>query len=310
MKELVSIVIPTYNRSHLIKETLDSVIAQTYQKWECIIVDDNSTDHTETVVQRYCKTDSRFRFYKKPKNLLQGPSAARNYGFTKSKGTYINWFDSDDIMHREKLETDLKHIQSGEYDFTISQSQFFSETGKPTKKYWNEKLWSDDPINDFIQLKIGWGVNASLWKKSSLIRSKLYFNECILTADDYLYHLQALELQLKPIIINKTLSSLRVHPQRLNEYKLKSPSKLIVNLYLIKKRNQLGLNESSLNFLNHQYKNQFLNLLKNKKIKVASVYLFKSLKYPYFNRLKMELVKYFCIGSVYKILGYGYKFLK
>ena len=310
MKELVSIVIPTYNRSHLIKETLDSVIAQTYQKWECIIVDDNSTDHTETVVQRYCKTDSRFRYYKKPKNLLQGPSAARNYGFTKSKGTYINWFDSDDIMHREKLETDLKHIQSGDYDFTISQSEFFSETGKPTKKYWNKQLWSDDPINDFIKMKIGWGVNATLWKRSSLKAIGLKFNENLMTADDFLYHLQALEKDLKPIIINKTLSFLRVHPKRLNDYKVKSPFKLTVNLYLIKKKEQLKLKEQTIDYLNNQFRNQYLNLLKNKKLNLAISFLSKALSNHYKGQLKISLINFFLIGCIYKLTGYGYKFLE
>ena len=95
---LVSIIIPTFNRSQLICETLDSVLAQTYENWECIIVDDGSTDDTKTVVSEYVKKDSRFQFHHRPINRPKGGNAARNFGYENSKGEYINWIDDDDIM--------------------------------------------------------------------------------------------------------------------------------------------------------------------------------------------------------------------
>ena len=67
---LVSIIIPTYNRAHLIGETLDSVLAQTYQNWECIIVDDGSSDNTDDVVNDYVKKDPRFKYYYRPDEHL------------------------------------------------------------------------------------------------------------------------------------------------------------------------------------------------------------------------------------------------
>ena len=92
MKEpLVSIIIPTYNRAHLIGETLGSVLAQTYQNWECIVVDDGSTDNTEAVLATFTAKDSRFQYDQRPKDRLAGGNAARNYGFELSKGEYINW---------------------------------------------------------------------------------------------------------------------------------------------------------------------------------------------------------------------------
>ena len=63
---LISIIIPTFNRAHLIGETLDSVLAQTYPNWECIIVDDGSTDTTDEVVGEYVKKDSRFLYHHRP----------------------------------------------------------------------------------------------------------------------------------------------------------------------------------------------------------------------------------------------------
>ena len=80
MNATVSIIIPTYNRAHLICETLDSVIAQTYTDWECIVVDDGSNDTTVEIIAEYCKKDNRFQYYQRPQNRLQGGNAARNFG--------------------------------------------------------------------------------------------------------------------------------------------------------------------------------------------------------------------------------------
>jgi glycosyltransferase involved in cell wall biosynthesis len=101
---LVSVIIPTYNRAHLIGETLDSVVIQTYENWECIIVDDGSSDNTDEVVGKYVKGDTRFKYYHRPEEHLQGGNGARNYGFKMSQGDYIQWFNSDDLMHPEKYK--------------------------------------------------------------------------------------------------------------------------------------------------------------------------------------------------------------
>lgn len=95
---LVSIIIPTYNRVHFLGETLDSVMAQDFQNWECLIVDDHSTDHTAEFAEFYVNRDSRFRYLALPSDAVKGSCSARNYGFIKSEGVFIQWFDSDDIM--------------------------------------------------------------------------------------------------------------------------------------------------------------------------------------------------------------------
>ena len=63
---LISIIIPTYNRAHLIGETLDSILVQTYPNWECIVVDDGSTDTTADVMREYIKKDNRFQYHQRP----------------------------------------------------------------------------------------------------------------------------------------------------------------------------------------------------------------------------------------------------
>lgn len=73
MQTLVSIIIPTYNRAHLISETLDSVLGQTYPNWECIVVDDGSIDSSITVIQKYLELDSRFFYFSRPVNKKKAP---------------------------------------------------------------------------------------------------------------------------------------------------------------------------------------------------------------------------------------------
>ena len=78
---LVSIIIPTYNRAHFIGETLESVLAQTYHNWECIVIDDGSTDYTDELMEFYCEKDSRIQYYHRPSHKPKGANACRNYGF-------------------------------------------------------------------------------------------------------------------------------------------------------------------------------------------------------------------------------------
>ncbi len=118
MNSLVSIIIPTFNRAHLIGETLDSVLAQTYQNWECIVVDDGSTDNTAEVINSYLAKDSRFQYHHRPKDRLPGGNAARNYGFEVSTGEYIQWFDDDDVMLSNFLSSRM-FLFSSTIDFII-----------------------------------------------------------------------------------------------------------------------------------------------------------------------------------------------
>tara|TARA_R110000823_G_scaffold243818_1_gene367997 strand:+ start:17891 stop:18835 length:945 start_codon:yes stop_codon:yes gene_type:complete len=116
---LVSIIIPTYNRAHLIGETLDSVLVQTYQNWECIVVDDGSTDATDDLMATYMAQESRFRYYHRPKDRLPGGNAARNYGIENSRGSYITFLDSDDYIAPFAIEDKLKYA-NGIFDCVIT----------------------------------------------------------------------------------------------------------------------------------------------------------------------------------------------
>jgi glycosyltransferase involved in cell wall biosynthesis len=96
----ISVIIPTYNRAHLLKKSIDSVLNQTYANLEVIVIDDNSSDNTDEVLNRY--NDERIRYIKNKVN--RGASDARNQGIEIARGEYLTFLDSDDELFVDKLE--------------------------------------------------------------------------------------------------------------------------------------------------------------------------------------------------------------
>lgn len=104
---MISILLPVYNAEESLSETLQSILNQSYQQWELVIINDGSTDRSETIIQSY--TDSRIRYYKNDSNL--GLIATLNKGLTLVKGKYVARMDSDDIMAPERLQTEINFLE-------------------------------------------------------------------------------------------------------------------------------------------------------------------------------------------------------
>lgn len=104
---LISIIIPCYNQAQYLDECLQSVLDQTYQNWECIIVNDGSPDHTEDVALRWVERDVRFKYFKKENG---GLSSARNFGIEKAAGEWILPLDSDDKIGNNYLKYSSDHF--------------------------------------------------------------------------------------------------------------------------------------------------------------------------------------------------------
>jgi teichuronic acid biosynthesis glycosyltransferase TuaG len=126
-QEKVSIIIPTYNCEDFIGKTLDSVLKQTYENWEVIVVDDSSTDCSEGVIKEYMKNDSRIRYEKLPKNM--GAALTRNRGVELATGKYLAFLDSDDVWFPEKLEIQIDFMRSKGALFTCTAYNKIDEEG-------------------------------------------------------------------------------------------------------------------------------------------------------------------------------------
>lgn len=109
MRDLVSIITPSYNTAGYISETIRSVQAQTYANWEMIIVDDCSTDDTDAVIAQYIVADSRIRYIKNEVNL--GAALSRNRALREARGRWIAFLDSDDLWMPDKLDKQVKFME-------------------------------------------------------------------------------------------------------------------------------------------------------------------------------------------------------
>lgn len=129
-KPLVSIIMPAYNAESFITETINSVLDQTYDNWELIIVDDNSDDHTVSVVEN-CM-DSRIRLLRNKSNC--GVAQTRNTAIAEAKGEYVAFIDSDDIWEATKLERQLEAVADNSLVLCYTSYDFIAEDGTKVLK--------------------------------------------------------------------------------------------------------------------------------------------------------------------------------
>jgi glycosyltransferase involved in cell wall biosynthesis len=211
MTHLVSIIVPTFNRASLLKETLDSILDQTYKHWECLVVDDGSQDDTTELMLGYTQKDERFKFLKRPANRPKGANACRNFGFENASGSFINWFDSDDLMHADKLQLQLEQLTNSSSDFSVCQTMVFEGNISNQKGLRNKNLASEDPFNDFVSHKIKWLTQAPLIRKSFLDKNDLKFDEQIQQSQELSFFSEVLALGATYETIDHSLVFFRKH---------------------------------------------------------------------------------------------------
>ncbi|HFR3592196.1 glycosyltransferase family 2 protein [Streptococcus suis] len=152
-KGLVSIVMPTYNCGRYISKTIESILAQTYQNWELIIVDDQSTDNTKDIVDGYVESDSRIKYHLLPEN--SGAAVARTEAMKRSKGEFIAFCDSDDLWIPSKLTKQLEFMEKNNVFFSCTSYEQIDETDFPlgkivksVKKVSYNRLLLDCPVGN------------------------------------------------------------------------------------------------------------------------------------------------------------------
>ncbi|KAF2333121.1 glycosyltransferase family 2 protein [Flavobacterium daemonense] len=190
---LVSIIIPAFNRAHLISETLDSVLAQTYIRWECIIVDDGSTDHTADIVEKYVRKDNRFQYHIRPETHKSGGNGARNYGFGLSNGDFVIWLDSDDLLKESCLQERVLFLKNNsELDFAVFSMGFYCNGFKTIDE--NREVvnkCNKETLEQFLYgKKLPWQVSRPLYRKEVI--EGILFNEDLQVFQDDEYNIKIL----------------------------------------------------------------------------------------------------------------------
>lgn len=172
LNKKVSIIIPSYNREDLISFTLDSVKIQTFPDWECLIIDDGSSDNTITIVKEYIKKDSRFRLFERDNTKTKGPSSCRNIGIENATGDYVIFLDSDDLISSDCLQNRLKFSQQHpEADLWIFKTVFFLDSIDNQKEIVNtvlENYTDEEYFKIYSEGSFAFCILSPLWKLSVL----------------------------------------------------------------------------------------------------------------------------------------------
>jgi len=172
----IDIILPNFNSSEYIKETIKSIIDQTFKNWKLIIVDDCSDKKTRTLLKKFSK-NKRIKIYWLKKN--KGAGYCRNYAIKKSKSSYLAFIDSDDIWKKDKLETQLRFMENNNYLFTYTNYETFGKKIKfisPAKEYDFKKFVNDTSICTSTMI-----IKRNILKNVEFINSEIcedYFFKC------------------------------------------------------------------------------------------------------------------------------------
>lgn len=214
MSNLVSIIIPVYNRADLICETLESIHKQTYKNWECILVDDGSSDDTALQIQKMINKDDRFKLFNRPSHLKKGANNCRNLGLEKSQGDYVIFFDSDDLMTLDHVEVKLEHILSTGNDLAIAQTHHFKHPDatitfkSPRAQYQFD--YQEINIFDYYDQTINWLTYDPIYRRNFI--KDLKFHPDLKRGQEYYFHMQCLLKKPSSSKIDQVLTLRRMHP--------------------------------------------------------------------------------------------------
>jgi len=188
LKLMISIIIPNYNKSQFLAETINSIKIQTYQAWEAIVIDDFSTDSSLKIINELIVNENRFHLIKNLSN--KGANYCRNLGIQKAKGDYVIFLDSDDILSKDCLKNRIEFFRdSSNIDFAVFCMGSFNEVIGDNTFLWNK--FEGNLVKRFLSHDLPWALPSILWNKSSLEMLN-GFDESFKRYQDVELHLRAL----------------------------------------------------------------------------------------------------------------------
>ena len=230
----VSVIIPSYNSGKFLDEAVQSVVSQTYQNLEIIVVNDGSDDCTEEVAQKWQVADRRIKYIKHSRN--QGLSAARNTGIKNAIGEYIAFLDADDVWLPKKIEIQIEKIKETNTDLAFSDWYVWDpQKDIKTKVFGSSPIKGKKDLLKFLIKKNFGNPSTAILRKAGLNRIGL-FDESLPSSEDYDLWLRFILSGMKIIFINQPLVYYRVHSNQMtgDDYKMRV-SRLIVFKKIVKR---------------------------------------------------------------------------
>jgi glycosyltransferase involved in cell wall biosynthesis len=251
----ISIIIPCYNQAQFLNAALQSVLDQTYNNWECIIVNDGSSDHTEEVAKKWIEKDSRYIYLYKENG---GLSSARNGGLDMVKGDYIQFLDSDDCIAKTKIEESLRQfnlVENEEIKVVISNFRMFVDNViNTTAPYCN----LNNQFFTFESLLYQWGESFTIPIHCGLFNSSLFkdfkFPEHLKAREDWVMWVSIFHKDCKAVFIDKPLSFYRKNPDSMTMTKDMLPDLIKAVEYFRNILSPAAFNQLSVVLISRYYK--------------------------------------------------------
>lgn len=208
---LVSIIIPCYNQEAYLDTTVTSVLNQKHEHWECILVNDGSTDKTQDIINNWVKKDSRFIGIQQKNG---GLSNARNKGLENAKGEWVQFLDADDFLHDSKLSSSL----SQNTDVVVTDFLMFKDTPENTlEAYCNLKTQTFS----FESILCDWDVTYTIPIHCGLFRRSLIgnvkFNESVKAKEDWIFWLSLFQKTPSVSFVPEQLCLYRLHEKSMTQ---------------------------------------------------------------------------------------------
>lgn len=211
MNPLVSIIVPCYNQSQYLTEALESICNQTFTNWECLIVDDGSTDNTAEVAKSFIDKDSRFVYFFKENG---GVSSTRNLGLENAKGQYIQFLDCDDALDVTKIELSIKELQlNNNVQIVISNFRMFTDDIKVLSPPF---CILDSAYFNLEGFLYEWNTSFSLQMQCGFFDAVLFknirFPENLSAQEDWIVWVSLFKTGCKAVFIDEPLAYYRINP--------------------------------------------------------------------------------------------------
>ena len=234
--ELVSIIVPVYNTEEYIRQCLDSILNQTYQNFECLLINDGSSDNSADICREYVAKDTRFRYFEKENG---GVSSARNLGIERSEGAYITFVDSDDWVDSDYLEVLYSALIEEQADIAVSTYKKFNISDNCwyfhsfQVKYDRKVFTNVELINELVDLdSFDFSyrfVSGKLVNRATL--KKIRFNELTTLGEDMEFWFKLYLISARVIYINRDSYIYRVsdHSRHVSLEKFRSDLQQYLN---------------------------------------------------------------------------------
>ena len=223
--ELISIIVPIYNVENYLRQCLDSIVAQTYQNFECLLINDGSPDNSADICREYVVKDSRFKYFEKENG---GVSSARNLGIEHSKGEYITFIDSDDWVDSDYLEVLYNALIDENADISVSTYKRFYMADNcwyfhSFQRGYDKKTFTGLELIDKLQLLSSFDHSyGSTWGKlvKSVRVETIRFNEETTLGEDMEFWYKLFLISDKIVYVNKDTYIYRISNDEYKHFEL------------------------------------------------------------------------------------------